>query len=287
MMTTATAPSRPDWALLLPEAAEIVRSYDTLVTLRQLFYRLVALGRLPNLINAYKSLSRHTAEARRRGAFPDLIDRGRTIHGSSHFDNIADALNWTTEHYMLDRTIGQEYGIYLCIEKAGIIEQVEAWFGDYGFPVLALSGYCSQSHVDEVVRHVRAVARPAVLLYAGDYDASGEDILRDFVERTGCWDLTRHVALSQQQVTEYHLSATPGKDTDSRKNGFVEKHGEFVQVELDALRPDDLHELFLQSIREFWDESANDTIMGREEGERRKLQSLVRKWREKKRQAET
>jgi hypothetical protein len=33
---------RPDWPAILRQAAEIVESYDTSVTLRQLFYRLVA-----------------------------------------------------------------------------------------------------------------------------------------------------------------------------------------------------------------------------------------------------
>ena len=56
---------RPAWPELLERAAAIVESYDTLVTLRQLFYRLVAALLLPNTTNAYKSLSRYTAEARR------------------------------------------------------------------------------------------------------------------------------------------------------------------------------------------------------------------------------
>ena len=40
----AISPAAPvfDWDALLSKAAAIVESYDTLVTLRQLFYRLVA-----------------------------------------------------------------------------------------------------------------------------------------------------------------------------------------------------------------------------------------------------
>ena len=75
---TCDRSQRPDWPSLLAHAAQIVSSYDTLVTLRQLFYRLVAAQRLPNTTNAYKSLSHHTAEARRAGTFPALMDRGRT-----------------------------------------------------------------------------------------------------------------------------------------------------------------------------------------------------------------
>jgi hypothetical protein len=56
---------RPNWPAILLRAAEIVESYDTSVTLRQLFYRLIAAQLLPNTQNSYKSLSRYTAEARR------------------------------------------------------------------------------------------------------------------------------------------------------------------------------------------------------------------------------
>src|SRR5215210_5197269 len=71
---------RTDWAPILERAAEIVWSYDTSVTLRQLFYRLVSKQVIPNTTTAYKRLSSLTAEARRQDEFPDLIDRGRTIH---------------------------------------------------------------------------------------------------------------------------------------------------------------------------------------------------------------
>jgi hypothetical protein len=298
-----------DWKTLLERAAGIVNSYDTLVTLRQLFYRLIAFSLLPNSTNAYKSLSHHTARARRKGTFPDLIDRGRIIHGDWCFNGIADALNWTANNFRLDRTIGQKYGIYLCVEKAGIIEQVAAWFGDYGFPVLALSGYSSQSFVNEVVRHVRDRHRPAVLIYAGDCDASGEDILDDFIERTACWDQVRHVALTEEQINAYPLDKQSGKAKDSRRKKFMERHhGEYFQVELDALPPEDLRALLDEAIRGsdavrdsedvseglmkfwkgsapvegVWDASAYDAIMAHEERERRRFRNQIAKWGKKK-----
>jgi hypothetical protein len=67
------------WDTILVEAAAIVRSYDTGVTLRQLFYRLVSAGLLRNTRPEYNQLSTRTAEARRAGGFPDLVDRTRSI----------------------------------------------------------------------------------------------------------------------------------------------------------------------------------------------------------------
>ncbi len=68
---------RLDWTAITIKAAAIVESYDTPVTLRQLFYRLVAAELLPNTTTAYKTLSSRTAELRREGRFPDLSDRTR------------------------------------------------------------------------------------------------------------------------------------------------------------------------------------------------------------------
>ncbi|MGH7751577.1 MAG: hypothetical protein ACREN5_02070, partial [Gemmatimonadales bacterium] len=84
--------SRIDWAAIIDRAAGIVRSYDTSVTLRQLFYRLVSEQLVPNSTTAYKRLSSLTAQARRDGWFPDLIDRGRTIHRAAHWESPADAV---------------------------------------------------------------------------------------------------------------------------------------------------------------------------------------------------
>jgi len=262
---------RPDWPALLRQAADIVNSYDTLVTLRQLFYRLVAALLLPNTTNAYKSLSRYTAEARRAGAFPSLMDRGRTIHRYRTFAGPAMARQWLQQIYRLDRTQGQAVSLYLGVEKAGIVEQLQTWFGELGIPVLALGGYGSQTYVDDVIEDVTQTDRPAVLLYAGDHDPSGEDIDRDFTKRTGCWSKVRRVALTADQVEAYALPPQPGKETDSRARSFVERHGRLVQVELDALPPDVLRGLYAEAIAEFWDADAYDKVVQREVADRRKL----------------
>src|SRR5262245_1954774 len=89
-------------------------------------------------------------------------------------------------------------------------------FGNLGVPILAIRGYDSQTHVDEVVRHVDQCPRPAVLLYAGDFDPSGEDTGRDFVERTDCWSEVVHVALTGSRsrystcLSPRERPATPG-----------------------------------------------------------------------------
>lgn len=266
--------SRLDWGPVIERAAAIVRSYDTSVTLRQLFYRLVSEQLLPNTDTSYKTLSAKTAELRRAGEFPELIDRGRSIHRFPHFGGALDALHSVLGWFRLDRTTGQDVSVYLGVEKARLVVQLESWFGGLGVPILALGGYSSQSYVSEIVGDVPA-GRDAVLLYAGDYDPSGEDIDRDFVARTGCWDQVVRVALSADQVTRYQLPPNPGKASDSRAAGFLARHGELVQVELDALPPETLRELFADAIDQHWDESAYAAVLKREDTERALLRTAA------------
>jgi hypothetical protein len=107
-----------------------------------------------------------------------------------------------------------------------------------------------------------------VLLYAGDHDPSGEDIDRDFVDKTDCWDKVVRVALTAEQVDAYGLPPMPGKETDSRAAGFVAKHGELRQVELDALDPDDLEALYQDALDRFWDDDAYQDALEQEEADR-------------------
>lgn len=259
---------RLDWQTILATAATIVHGYDTGVTLRQLFYRLVAAEILPNTKVAYSTLSKVTAEARRESDFPALIDRTRQIHRYRTFTDPVTARTWLGRIYRRDRTEGQKYSIYLGVEKAGIVEQLEAWFGDLGIPILALGGYTSQTYVDEIVEDVAEQERPALLIYAGDFDPSGEDIQRDFRDRADCFEEVIRVALTPEQIEEYRLPEQMGKATDSRAARFIATHGKLVQVELDALPPEVLRDLFHEAIDPHWDTSVYERVMRREAKER-------------------
>jgi len=267
---------RVDWSAVLTEARRIVLGYSTGVTLRQLFYRLVAAQILTNTRSAYQGLSSKTAAARRDGLFPDLIDRGRSIHRYGTFTGTDDAVDYLVAMYRRDRTIGQDVSIYIGVEKAGLVMQLTSWFGGLGIPILALGGYSSQTYVKEVAQDVTRQDRPAVLLYAGDFDPSGEDIDRDFVQRTNCFAKVIRVALSAEQVDTFNLPPAMGKTTDSRASKFIARHGELVQVELDAVPPDTLERLYRDTINQYWDMSAYEAILAQESTERAHLEGLLR-----------
>lgn len=142
-------------------------------------------------------------------------------------------------------------------------------------PIIVLKGYPSQTYVDNIARSVSADVRPAVLLYGGDFEPTGEDIERDLAERTGfVFDEIVRVALTRDQIDTYNLPPQPGKTTDTRAGRFMAEHGE--QVELDALGPDTLQDdLYLDRFADYWDEDTDLDALDRENDERELLEQLA------------
>lgn len=71
--------------------------------------------------------------------------------------------------------------------------------------------------------------------------------------------------------TDADLPPQPGKVTDSRAAAFTARHGELVQVDLDALPPDVLRGLYDEVWAAYWDTSAFEEAVAREDEERKSL----------------
>lgn len=275
-----TMATRRAWAPVIERAAQIVDGSELPMTLRQLFYRLVSEELIENHLYRYQDLSRLTAKGRRAGTFPRLIDPTRQVYIPPSWDGPEDARGWLREQYRRDRTEGQPYQIILAVEKATQFGFLRSWFGDLGVPIATLRGFDSQTHVDEVAGRIRDDPRPTVLLYAGDFDPSGDDIERDFRTRIGpALDgaVVRRVALDWAQVDLYKLPPQmvrlkkDGTPADSRADAFLKRHGRLVQVELEALPPQGLRDLYAEEIAKFWDRAAYKAVRVREEDEREEL----------------
>jgi hypothetical protein len=271
------AVTRKAWEPIIARAAEIVDEYDTAVTLRQVHYRLVAEAKTTgsgyrNVEADYKNLSRLSAEARRQGTFPSLLDRTRTIERPSTWDSPAEALAWLAQQYRRDLLSTQDVLPVVVVEKATLVAQALAWLGGLCVPVTALRGYASESLERLVLELVDGDGREVELLYAGDHDPTGEDIPRAFEENTGL--ALRRVALTAEQVESYGLDAPPGKEGDSRAAGFVARHGRLVQVEIEALDPGDLRALFVDELYALIDHELLRTEHARQEAERAQLRHV-------------
>lgn len=256
------------WPPIIKRGAEIVREYDTHVTLRQLFYRLVSEQLIPNTKGAYSRLSALTADGRREDEFPALSDLTRGIEIVQSFDSPKEAVEWAAQTYRNDRTEGQDIVPVLITEKATLTAQLWAWFArPYGIAIAPLRGFSSESFEREILDSLDP-ARRYRALYVGDFDPSGEDIERNAQRFLGdSFDRWTKVTVRPEHVAAYGLvenEIDPLEKNDSRNEGFLARHGKLVQVEVEALAPTDLRALIQASLDETWDYDAYDDVLERE-----------------------
>lgn len=116
-------------------------------------------------------------------------------------------------------------------------------------------GYPSLTFLNEAKDRFQAVineGKSPVILYFGDYDASGEDIPRSIQEnlaRFGVEVEVVRIALMESQVVELGLPPAPTKEGDSRAANW----DGLGQVELDAVKPELLQEWCQDAIDQYFD----------------------------------
>ena len=237
---------------------------------------------IANTRQDYSLLSRWTTEARDAGTFPDFIHNGRWIHRLTSFADPDEAHSWLTKLYRRDRTESADVAIYLGVEKAGLVAQLEEAFGDLGLPILPLGGWSSQTFRELVRREIVADSRPAVLIYAGDFDPAGDLIGDNFAEKVGAFAEVVRAGLNIDQLAGLPVSPFPReKLKHSLIPRFATKYGDrlealglprLVQFELDALPPDQLRALYQAAADRYFDMSAYQRSLDQEAADIKELQ---------------
>jgi len=285
--------SRPNlkWEPIIERAREIVNSYPERITLRRLFYGLVSEGLLDNSTKdeserAYDGLIDHTTTLRRVGQFPPLLDIDTMRGKDSGFMSPQSALVAVIEQYRCDRTQGQPYQIYVGVEKKGLYGDLVKWFDAYGVRLFALGGFGAEAYERELIDEVERDVRPAVLIYGGDCDPSGERIYLNLIKNTQSFRHVEHVGVTEQQIDDYDLPVMRFTKNDSRIKEFRERHSIFCQrygltkeheafqVEIDAFdayRPDVLRQLYTEAFMKYWDVTAYKAVIEQEAYEREQL----------------
>lgn len=250
------------------------------LTLRQIHYRLVE--RRPNwckysiktdapyenTVNHYQALSRLLKWMRidKKLSWEVLTDRTRRVsekRGLEDLDEfIDDQLYWFLRGY--ERCLVQSQDVYveLWVEKDALSSVFEDVADPFCLRVVTRRGYNSVTYeADYFNRATMAIERgqKPVVLYFGDFDPSGNDMLRASLEtlqaEMGLDDLkTIRVALTEQQIEQYSLPPKPGaaKKKDPRYKEYVKKYGTSAW-ELDALHPRDLEQIASDALHEVLD----------------------------------
>jgi len=128
-----------------------------------------------------------------------------------------------------------------------------------------------------------AFDKSVVVLYLGDHDPSGKDMIRDIRDRLtefGVPNLSvESIALTTAQVKKFNPPPNPAKITDSRAAGYIAEFGT-KSWELDALPPRELNRIVEQAIARNVDRSMMDAVIAREDDERDRVRAAIERSRE-------
>lgn len=263
------------------------------LTLRQLYYQLVSKNVIANKNSEYKKLSRVLTEGRMAGLvdWDAIEDRLRKPQNVYTVENIPDALNDTYNQYRLDRRKGQRTLVEVWVEKDAISNVLKRVTQKYGVAILVNRGYGSVTAIKDAYDryswrlegdHVDNV----VILYLGDHDPSGLDMIRDINTRVGQMlaqdgidDLfeIKPIALTKQQIRKYNPPPNPAKLTDTRSPNYIAEHGK-VSWEVDALPPEVLHKVLEEAVKKEFDLAQYSKILSRESKQKKEIKLFIDKY---------
>lgn len=271
---------------LIDEIVHITEKYKEMeikLSGRQLYYQLVAIDFIPNAIEIYKRISKFVTDGRYGGVFDwsAIEDRGRVSSKHAEWNSISDLISSALYSYRRPRWEGQYYYVEMLCEKQALESVLkpiaDKWHIRFGYN----KGYTSASSMYEMSKRVIKEmynGKKVVILYFGDHDPSGLDMIRDIKERmveflTECEepqpfdtvtvfdDFTVHpLALTKEQIKTMNPPPNPAKFSDPRSKDYILENGN-VSWELDAIDPKTLQQIAEDGILQYLDEEQYDEIV--------------------------
>jgi hypothetical protein len=250
------------------------------LSLRQLYYQLVARDYIENSIRSYKRTGDLVSNARLAGMIDwgMIEDRGRETVVNSHWESPADIVRTAAQSFRVDHWEGQPCYVEVMVEKDALSGILEPVCSKLDIRFTANKGYSSSSAMYEASKRIIAAfqdGKEVHLFYLGDHDPSGIDMTRDIKDRLALFTYdsvrieTVRLALNWDQVEQWQPPENPAKETDSRYQVYVDQFGE-SSWELDAVEPSTLANLVESHVDELiewviWDEvEARETAMRKE-----------------------
>lgn len=266
------------------------RGYE--LTLRQLYYQLVARDLIPNTEKSYNKLGKTISNARLGGMVDwyAIVDRTRGRNRRSTWSSPDEIIRAVASQYRIDKWKGQTYRVFVWVEKEALAGVVQSACTPNGIQAdfLSCRGYMSQSTIWREGQHLKQIfdsGQIPVVLHLGDHDPSGVDMTRDNLERLAMFSeleqgeefIFDRIALNFSQIEQYNPPPNPTKVTDSRAKGYIAEFGE-SSWELDALDPDILVSLMQARIERYQDRAMWNRRQSVESRERKDLQNVAKNW---------
>lgn len=252
------------------------------LTLRQLYYQLVSRDIIPNKQAEYAKLSNLLKKGRMAGIvdWNAIEDRTRVPDIPYWSDGVNDAIMDTARQFRRDRQEGQSKYVEVWCEKDALSGVLKRITHEYHIRLMINRGYSSCSAMYDAARRFKRAyydGREGVILYLGDHDPSGLDMVRDISQRLeefGIYIDVRHMALTPEQVDMYSPPPNPAKVTDPRADNYISRYGN-TSWEVDALPPQTLTQIITDEIEATIDMGQYEYMLEIEQKEKETLLKIA------------
>ena len=269
---------------VINDIIEEYRQQGYKLTLRQLYYQLVSRDIIANKVQEYAALSGILVKGRMAGIvdWDAIEDRIRIPKIPYSADDIADALDDLIGQYRRDRMCNQEVYIEVWVEKDALSGVISRITNKYHVRLMVNRGYSSATAMHDAamrILHASACGQEAFILYLGDHDPSGMDMVRDIRDRLlefGADVTVKAIALTDEQIAKYNPPPNPAKIADPRATTYIEKYGP-TSWEVDALKPNVLNSLVESNIKMLIDMEKFNEMKTLESHDIRKLTAFKEK----------
>lgn len=257
------------------------QGYD--LSLRQLYYQLVARDLIENSDKSYKRIGNLLNDARLAGVIDwDMIsDRHRSTNSNFNFGAPVDGLDWIAYHFDYDTWLDQPVYIELMVEKDALSGVLWPVCAELDIRFTANKGYPSASLLYRMSKRLKTQSRlgkEVIVIHLGDHDPSGIDMTRDLQDRfdilTGISFEVDRLALNMDQIDQYNPPENPAKVTDSRYGGYLIQFGD-SSWELDALEPQVMAQLITDYVINKRDPAIHAEALSKEKSMKKELQDLA------------
>ncbi|MFZ2152098.1 MAG: hypothetical protein WAV09_03260 [Minisyncoccia bacterium] len=264
---------------------QVIGQYRSRLTARQVYYWFVShVPNFPNTPGSYDKMSDLISEGRLCGLvdWDAIEDRGRVVEIPLDFKSTSEAIGWlANDIYHVPRWGDQPRYAELWVEKQALSGVLYPIAKKIHVPFMATKGYNSQSAMFEAAMRLRLwqlKGKEVFIFYLGDFDPSGEDMVRDIRDRLnmfGVQQLTvEKLALTWDQVQQYQPPPNPAKIRDPRAAAYIERYGD-ESWEVDALDPDVIEEIIVDKFKSIVDVKLMKAAKKREKIDKKYLLSLA------------
>jgi hypothetical protein len=271
---------------MIEEAGKIINGYNIPVTVRQIFYRLVAKGFIANTLGEYKRLGKILTKGRYCGFldWDKIVDEMRDFYKPRSYASIEDAVEKLKGQYRRDRWESSPYFVIVWVEKATMLNQFYPITSEYDVHLTAGRGWGSASQIWETVKMIAQKDEKEIhILHFGDLDPSGWGMIGDIEKRLTEFDLDvalEHILLNEDDIQRYDL--TPSYNvivnagtreerdklaSDTRARMFKERFARLFQVEVEAMDPAELVRRLREALNRYYDPELQDQIRNHESKE--------------------